>query len=503
MPELNEVVEQTVLAVLQGIVPNKTEQGSLVQAGVPSWWEERSLFSLLAEGDFIDPFLDSFSREISMELAINGFSEFDPRKLRAALYDRRPPRERLFPMTVREFISFVTSRILDKPDAPSQTLEGKPAKSPIGVHISDVNGTITIRRDVLAGAGVSTRSMNVGSIGSIVITQIEREANTSVVRVFYATDREPKEHSKLGLRFKANRSNAELHYGECHISIPVTHKVGHLDSPSVLKLEFRPNPERHIVLHHVDSLEEETFFTRVADVVSKSETREAFIFVHGYNVTFEDAARRTGQFAFDLQFVGAPILYSWPANGRVLDYPADEANVIWTAPHLERFLTLLAQHSGAKRIHVIAHSMGNRAVCDALKALSYRQPKNANVLLHHLVLAAPDIDADTFRELTAALKAMAGRITLYASSNDKAIKLSCKLHKNLRAGSPPPIVVAGIESIDASEMGTDFLRHSYFSDNWPLLADIHEILTDDKPASKRFGLRQATCPDGTFYVFRA
>jgi esterase/lipase superfamily enzyme len=35
--------------------------------------------------------------------------------------------------------------------------------------------------------------------------------------------------------------------------------------------------------------------------------KDAFVFIHGYNVSFEDAARRTGQFAYDLKFVGAPI----------------------------------------------------------------------------------------------------------------------------------------------------------------------------------------------------
>jgi esterase/lipase superfamily enzyme len=69
--------------------------------------------------------------------------------------------------------------------------------------------------------------------------------------------------------------------------------------------------------------------------------------------------------------VGAPIFYSWPSNGKTADYFKDETNITWSTPHLEEFLGLIAQKSGAERIHIIAHSMGNRAVCDALKALSY------------------------------------------------------------------------------------------------------------------------------------
>lgn len=47
-----------------------------------------------------------------------------------------------------------------------------------------------------------------------------------------------------------------------------------------------------------------------------------------------------------------------------------------------------------------------------------------------LVLAAPDIDADTFRELAESLERVSGHITLYASSEDKAIRASKKLHMN-------------------------------------------------------------------------
>jgi hypothetical protein len=87
---------------------------------------------------------------------------------------------------------------------------------------------------------------------------------------------------------------------------------------------------------------------------------------------------------------------------------------------------------------------------------------------------------------------MSGHVTLYASSRDRAIRLSRKLHKNPRAGAPPLVIIPGIESIDASEMGADFFKHSYFSDSWPLLSDIHELLADDKPAGLRFGLREET-----------
>jgi esterase/lipase superfamily enzyme len=117
-----------------------------------------------------------------------------------------------------------------------------------------------------------------------------------------------------------------------------------------------------------------------------------------------------------------------------------------------------------------------------------------------LVLAAPDIDADTFRELAESLKRVSGHITLYASSKDKAIRASKKLHMNPRLGALPLVVLPGVESIDASRLGSDWLSHSYFGDNWPLLSDIHALFSADLPASKRFGLEKHTDGEKTYYA---
>ena len=227
------------------------------------------------------------------------------------------------------------------------------------------------------------------------ITPVE---NRTVIRVFYATDRQQVRERNGKLCYRGDRSQQGLlHYGVCSISIPKIHHVGRLESPSLLKLEFRPDPRRHIIIDEVCSLAEEAFLGQIAASVKTSQEQEAIIFVHGYNVTFSQAAKRTGQLAFDLNFAGAPILYSWPSRGKIEGYFVDETNIAWTASHFQRFLHLVATRSGANRVHIIAHSMGNRAVCEALKTISAEL--DGQFRIDHLVLAAPDIDTDTFREL--------------------------------------------------------------------------------------------------------
>jgi esterase/lipase superfamily enzyme len=141
--------------------------------------------------------------------------------------------------------------------------------------------------------------------------------------------------------------------------------------------------------------------------------------------------------------------------------------------------------------------MGNRAVCEALKALSYDTA--SQLKFSHLVLAAPDIDADTFREPALMLQRLSTRITLYQSSKDKALIASKAPHGNPRAGEPI-LIILGLDAIDASSIDTDFLRHSYFSDTWPLLSDIHSILFKDELPASRFGLDRGCardCPESS------
>src|SRR4029077_700800 len=95
--------------------------------------------------------------------------------------------------------------------------------------------------------------------------------------------------------------------------------------------------------------------------------RSAVGFINGFNVTFDDAVYRTAQLNYDLGFDGAPMMFSWPSQGAHGKYDGDEEAVQWSSAHLKSFLERVARESGVRRIHLIAHSMGNRALTNALK----------------------------------------------------------------------------------------------------------------------------------------
>ena len=199
--------------------------------------------------------------------------------------------------------------------------------------------------------------------------------------------------------------------------------------------------------------------------------------MHGFNVSFADAARRTAQLAYDLQLDGAAGFYSWPSRGvpDLLGYTHDENSVQWTVPHLVAFLEELARDSGAERIHLIAHSMGNRALAAALQEIAWKMAAHpAPPSFAEVILTAPDIDAEVFRGLAQAMRPTARRMTLYASGRDRALKVSHGIHGYGRAGDVEPeiVVVDGLDSIDASAVDTGLLGHSYFADQRSVISDI-------------------------------
>jgi esterase/lipase superfamily enzyme len=312
-------------------------------------------------------------------------------------------------------------------------------------------------------------------------------------------------HAARGEVVQYGDGRGVLECGLAEVSIPKNHRIGELESPSVLRLEFSEDPNRHVMVLEARSYSRDEFFSRLRDSVDSSSRRELLVFIHGYNVSFSDALRRTAQIAADVKFPGAAVCYSWPSNGALLAYAADENNVEWTVPHFKEFLTQLREQSGAEAINLVGHSMGTRALGDALREFA-RETAEQDKLFNQVVLAAPDIDAAIFRrDIAPALTRTANRVTLYASSNDQALRASRTLHAYPRAGeSGPDLVVApGVDTIDVSAIDTSLLGHSYYGDNDSIIADLYHLVHDALPPSQRDRLQAAALNGLPYWIFTA
>jgi esterase/lipase superfamily enzyme len=309
-----------------------------------------------------------------------------------------------------------------------------------------------------------------------------------------------------GPRYTTERAaEGRVDVGVCKVTIPRTHQVGEVESPSITRLEVRPDAARHVVLQKTERLVDDRFYDLLQARTLASSRRELFVFIHGFNVSFEDAARRTAQIHYDLKFEGAPIFFSWPANNKfILTYPADETNVAWSVPHLKQFLLSIVKKSGAQSINLIAHSMGNRALSAALKEIDL-ELRGQSKLFNQVILAAPDIDADEFRHTIApALQRTARQLTLYASARDDALLASQLVHRGPRAGDAGSglVVVQGIDTIDVTAIDSSPWGHSYYGSSDPVLNDLRTLFTTAVPPRERAWLTPAQRGDLTYWIFQ-
>lgn len=330
---------------------------------------------------------------------------------------------------------------------------------------------------------------------------LDPEKGFSTVTIYYATDRARGGGELPNEFYGAGRGELEL--GTATVSIPESHRPGQIEKPSIWTLDFREDPQRHVVLLSVTPEADEAVFARMRNHVTQTGSDEAFVFIHGFNVPFHEAAKRTAQMAHDMNFDGLPILYSWPSRGSIMSYIADTAVVNLSGRRLSLFLEDLVARSGAKRIHLIGHSMGNRALTDALElfALRYRGEMPA---FDQVLFTAPDLDAGLFAEMMRTVRPAANRITLYASDRDWALAVSRQLHGDApRAGQGGRGIVhtADIDSIDMTEIGEDMLKHSYFANNPSALTDILSLFWRDAPPDQRCGMTLAEGDNGSYWQY--
>jgi esterase/lipase superfamily enzyme len=368
----------------------------------------------------------------------------------------------------------------------------------LGRNLSDESGTIHVA--VVAGG---VRMGGPRGLRSNTTT-----ANYAVVRVFYATDRGVNGKNNQGPGFGGEPdANGQMHYGEVSVSIPRDHRMGELEGPSIWLLQFKQDPKRDVVLQTVEGEDQAGFLKGISDRIAHSQKKEILVFVHGFNTTFEDASRRTAQIAYDMAYDGPTILYSWPSQGSIspIAYNKDGRNAQLTVPHLEEFLKMLLANSHATTIDVIAHSMGNRPVTQALRdfALENRGQKN-KPMFNQVALMAPDVDAALFQQMAHDMELSAHRITLYASSRDAALRLSNYFAGYQRAGEGLPhlLVVPGLDTVDASAVDTSMLGfyHSYFADSTTILSDLFRNFTGVPPSSRQ-GLHAVATAAGKYWRF--
>jgi len=216
------------------------------------------------------------------------------------------------------------------------------------------------------------------------------------------------------------------------------------------------------------------------------------VYIHGYKVDFGKSCRRAAIFQRALGLQDRLLLITWPADGNMLKYTWDEADLVWSVPHITRILKRVVQRFGQDRVNIVAHSLGARGAMQALVNMAC--PRPAAPLINELILLAPDIDTDIFRQELSGFRQLVQRITVYVSENDKALGLSQDVHGYPRLGQAGDhlAVFDSVETIDLSDIGKRrFSGHLYHLFNPAIIADLTRLIHTGEAAGQRPDLERS------------
>jgi esterase/lipase superfamily enzyme len=252
------------------------------------------------------------------------------------------------------------------------------------------------------------------------------------------------------------------------------------------------------------------YFVQVANEgLALSPTREVVLYVHGYNTTMDSAVFHLAGLWHFMGRDTVPILFSWPAGlSGVTGYVADKDSAEFSVLYLKRLLRELGRDVRYEKLHIICHSAGTELVATALRELLLEHSSDPlaarrDMRLGHVVVAAPDIDADVVRTriIEERVHLVPERLTLYFTPRDLALNFSMVLRAGLprwgAVGLPrledlglPTLEaergaamgvdsvrklgdIPSIDAVDASDVvGGFFLAHDYFLDSPEVSADI-------------------------------
>ena len=337
-----------------------------------------------------------------------------------------------------------------------------------------LNPKLLILAAALLGAGCMTNDNATDLIGTsaVQVAPTEIAGNHSI---FVATTREASADAKV---FNNARS-PKLNFARVNVTVPKSHQTGKIERKKPGKED---DPLKFFTATEVVAYDAQPQFSSALSADIAARGGRAMVFIHGYNTSFDRAVYRATQIAQDSGYPGTPVLFSWASGGSTKDYVYDRESASVARDQLEVTLRLLAQ-SGARRIDIVAHSMGTWVTMEALRQLALAGDRDLGGKLGDVILAAPDIDIDVFKSQMRRYGKPNRPFFLLLSADDRALKLSGMLAGNKRVGDfgdPALLAELGVVAVDVSnEKSGDSLNHTKFADNPELVKLLGRRLRED------------------------
>ncbi len=300
----------------------------------------------------------------------------------------------------------------------------------------------------------------------------------------------------------------QLNYGTHTVSIPPHHIPGNIEWPD----QVPPDPTRHFMTTDRQLLGRNEF---IADVRRRArsgpEAGKVLIFVHGYNMRYQEAVYWMAQITHDSGFAGTPILFAWPSRGEGTMYIADRESTAYSRDYFEKLLLELSRIAEVKQVDVLAHSMGAWLAVETLRQATMKGHRKFNGKLNDVILASPDIDVNVFRTQLQTIGPLSPPMTILVSGDDKALALSSALNGGVeRVGmvaARDARVLEGarrynlrvVDLTNIQDTG-DESHHNKFARSAPVIAAIGKGLASDHPNKPKSGVISAVADVGNSLI---
>ncbi len=262
---------------------------------------------------------------------------------------------------------------------------------------------------------------------SLPVDQVHQESKFLQIPLLYMTDRQRDKNGFGSHRKNESNSILDVYCGSLNCSIANTAKKTSNACRDLLGWKFLDKSAK-LSFQSEESLDKATdtlgqFGTEILKAAQKSGHNEVYVFVHGFNQSFDDAAKSAALLSYNLE--RPVIMYSWPSTSKVLQYFVDSGNAEWSQEHFNRLTELLKdlKEKHGLQVNVVAHSMGNRLVVRAAPVLEGKR------LFENAFLVDPDFDSQTFMHYVSRCASkkemsMSAQLNILFSHKDNALPLA-------------------------------------------------------------------------------
>jgi esterase/lipase superfamily enzyme len=254
----------------------------------------------------------------------------------------------------------------------------------------------------------------------------------SAYRFFYVTNRRAEQQDgSIEKRF-GNERKAGLKFGLFDTDIEPSLGIGMLINPT----DWFQNEE--IRLRDVRALEQATFIKELRKQVQESPYRSLLININGFRERFPSALRKTAFLAHVLDINSPLLVFDWPGDqgSTPAGYRRAQGIARESGEELAKTIKLIIREVKPERLWLLANSMGGEVIVSAFTQLYQDQDlADSETEIEDVVLTAPDISHEKFgRQFKKEISALTRNLTVYVSSNDRALLMSRILNRGRRLG---------------------------------------------------------------------